>query len=294
MEPVVARKTFRTLEPIHGLIYFAPEAVNEYAALGVTGRSGYFASRSAPMGAVSAELVIATFFNFDPGLVRHAMNGVWDTVTPAALLEARLRRGGRRAAAGGGRSRRRRPTSPRRPARAGAPPRRRAGTSQASRLFAGHATLAWPEDPLLVLWHAQSLLREFRGDIHIAAMTRRRHRRMRGAGHSRRVGRDSAGRAADEPGVVRRRLGRGGRLTASEGSPRRRRRVHRQGASKPAMGRGPNRRWRAARVRGDRRRRLRPVAHAVPAASSKAIVASGGFGPGDDAPPPRGGDRSTS
>jgi hypothetical protein len=38
-------------------------------------------------------------------------------------------------------------------------------------LFAGHATLAWPDDPLLVLWHAQSLLREFRGDIHIAAMT---------------------------------------------------------------------------------------------------------------------------
>src|SRR5207237_6424536 len=38
-------------------------------------------------------------------------------------------------------------------------------------LFAGHASLPWPDDPLLVLWHAQSLLREFRGDIHIAAMT---------------------------------------------------------------------------------------------------------------------------
>ncbi len=38
-------------------------------------------------------------------------------------------------------------------------------------LFAGHASLPWPDDPLLVLWHAQTLLREFRGDIHIAAMT---------------------------------------------------------------------------------------------------------------------------
>jgi hypothetical protein len=170
MHPVVARKTFRTLEPIHGLIYFAPEAAEEYAALGVTGRSGYFASRSAPMGAVSAELVIATFFNFDPGLVRHAMNGVWDIVTPAALLEARLRGAGAalRRAAGD--------------LAAGPDVEEAAGIARTAAeaasahlsgkpLFAGHTTLAWPEDPLLVLWHAQSLLREFRGDIHIAAMT---------------------------------------------------------------------------------------------------------------------------
>ncbi|MEN3271540.1 MAG: hypothetical protein V7636_301, partial [Actinomycetota bacterium] len=31
-------------------------------------------------------------------------------------------------------------------------------------LFAGHASLPWPEEPHLVLWHAQTLLREFRGD----------------------------------------------------------------------------------------------------------------------------------
>jgi hypothetical protein len=37
-------------------------------------------------------------------------------------------------------------------------------------LFAAHASLPWPDDPLLVLWHAQTLLREFRGDGHIAAM----------------------------------------------------------------------------------------------------------------------------
>jgi hypothetical protein len=38
-------------------------------------------------------------------------------------------------------------------------------------LFAGHVSLAWPEEPHLVLWHAQSLLREYRGDGHIAALT---------------------------------------------------------------------------------------------------------------------------
>jgi hypothetical protein len=168
--PLVARKTWRTLEPIHGLIYFAPEAVEAYAALGVTGRSGYFASRSAPMGAVSAELVIATFFNFDPGLVRHAMHGVWDTVTPAALLEARLSAAGAMLQRTMGDL----ATGPEvEEAALLAQAAAQAATPHLSGkpLFAGHATLPWPDDPLLVLWHAQSLLREFRGDIHIGAMT---------------------------------------------------------------------------------------------------------------------------
>jgi hypothetical protein len=38
-------------------------------------------------------------------------------------------------------------------------------------LFAGHAQLDWPDEPHLVLWHAQTLLREYRGDGHIAALT---------------------------------------------------------------------------------------------------------------------------
>ena len=169
ISPVAARKTWRTLEPIHGFIYFAPEAVDAYAALGVTGRSGYFASRSAPMGAASAELVIATFFNFDPGLVRHAMDGVWDIVTPAALLDARL-------TAAGAMLRRTLGDLASTPDVEEAAGIARTAAEEAALhlsgkpLFAGHASLGWPDDPLLVLWHAQSLLREFRGDIHIAAM----------------------------------------------------------------------------------------------------------------------------
>ena len=38
-------------------------------------------------------------------------------------------------------------------------------------LFAGHASLPWPDGPHLELWHAQTLLREFRGDGHVAALT---------------------------------------------------------------------------------------------------------------------------
>ena len=169
MEPIVARKTHRTLEMIHGLVYFAPEATEAYAALGVTGRSGYFASRSAPMGPASAELVIATFFNFNPALVRRAMNGVWDITTPAALLAARLQ-------AAGDAIRNRVGELADAPEVTEAASLARIAAEEACNhlsgkpLFAGHATLPWPEDPLLVLWHAQSLLREFRGDLHIAAM----------------------------------------------------------------------------------------------------------------------------
>ena len=37
-------------------------------------------------------------------------------------------------------------------------------------LFAAHAALEWPDRPYLSLWHAQSLLREFRGDAHVASL----------------------------------------------------------------------------------------------------------------------------
>jgi hypothetical protein len=37
-------------------------------------------------------------------------------------------------------------------------------------LYAGHAALDWPEPAHLQLFHAQTLLREYRGDGHIAAL----------------------------------------------------------------------------------------------------------------------------
>ncbi len=171
MDPLTARRTWRTPEMIHGFVYFAPEPIQAYAALGLSARAGYFASRSAPMGATSAELVIATFFNFEPAHVRRNMAGVWDNVTPAALLDARLD------AAGAALRRILGPEIAESPdvEEAGGLARRAAQAACAhlsgKPLFAGHASLPWPDDPLLVLWHAQTLLREFRGDIHIAAMT---------------------------------------------------------------------------------------------------------------------------
>ena len=87
---LLARKTWRTAEPLHGMIYFVPEAAEAYAALGITGRDGYFASRAAPMGAVSAEVVISTFFNFNPQLVHAAIPKAWATTTPEALAPVEM------------------------------------------------------------------------------------------------------------------------------------------------------------------------------------------------------------
>jgi len=91
MDTIIARKTWRTAEPIHGMIYFVPEAAEHYRLAGVTDpRAGYFASRSAPLGEASAELVIATFYNFNPDYVRAAVPAVWQSASPADLLDARL------------------------------------------------------------------------------------------------------------------------------------------------------------------------------------------------------------
>jgi hypothetical protein len=165
----LGRRAWQAIEPLHGFIYFVPEAQQRFEALGLAAGAGYFASRSAAFGAVSAETVIATFYNFNPSFVRHSMTGVWDKVTPAQVLTARLeaadvalRRGlgdliGTDAVA------------------ETAALTRKAAEAACERLegrplFAAHAALPWPTEPHLQLFHAQTLLREFRGDGHIAAL----------------------------------------------------------------------------------------------------------------------------
>ncbi|MGA2836339.1 MAG: hypothetical protein ABSF84_07070 [Acidimicrobiales bacterium] len=169
VSPVTARKTWRTVEPLHGMVYFAPESDASYRALGLVGQAGYFASRSAPMGAVSAGTVVATFYNFQPSLVHRSMEGVWEATTPAAVLAARTAAAGsalrRMLGAASG--------SPELATAAGLARRaalRACEHMEGRPLFAGHAGLDWPEEPLEVLWHAQTLLREFRGDGHIALL----------------------------------------------------------------------------------------------------------------------------
>jgi helix-turn-helix protein len=170
VDPVVARKTWRTVEPLHGVIYFAPESAERYAALGIDDRAGYFASRSAAMGPVGAEVVIATFFNFNPELVRRAVPAVWQTATPDKVLAARLD-------AADAVLRRVLGDAVVAPEMARAAELARVAAEAACEhlegrpLFAAHAGLDWPDQAHLVLWHAQTLLREYRGDGHVATLT---------------------------------------------------------------------------------------------------------------------------
>lgn len=165
--PTARNLAFR-LEPFHAFIYFAPEATAAYADLGLDGQDGYFASRSAAMGPVGAEVVIATFFNFKPELVHQALPAAWSTTTPAAVLAARFH-------AADLALRRMLGDDVDHPDLAAAAALARtaaeAGDPSGRPIFAAHAALPWPEPAHLQLFHAVTLLREHRGDAHVAALT---------------------------------------------------------------------------------------------------------------------------
>lgn len=168
--PRTARLTFRTAEPIHGMIYFTPHGADAYAEVGITHqRMAYFGSRSAALGPVPAEVVIATFFNFNPAIIHKAIPAVWDISSPAQVLAARLDAVDRslrqawRDEIGSPQVREAADLARRAAERATARP-------QGRPLFAAHAALPWPDAPHLMLWHAQTLLREYRGDGHVAML----------------------------------------------------------------------------------------------------------------------------
>ena len=164
-----ARRVFRALETIHGMIYFAPQAQARYDALGLSGRMGYFASRSAAMGPVPAEVVIATFYNFEPEHVRGAIPAAWEIASPAQILDARHAGADEalRNALGDeiGSAEMKELAELLRPCAFRACER-----LDGRPLFAAHAALPWPDEPHMVLWHAQTLLREYRGDAHVGLL----------------------------------------------------------------------------------------------------------------------------
>ena len=162
----LARRLFERFEPVHAITYFAPEVRAAVDALGYRGFwSGYFATRSAPLGPVPPRVVEAIFYNFSASRVAKSLAGAWDIASPEQALAARqagtvsaldrygltadddlctaaelLGRVAREAAVDG------------RP------------------LFAALTALPWPAEPIAALWHAATLLREQRGDAHVAAL----------------------------------------------------------------------------------------------------------------------------
>ncbi|BAL88173.1 hypothetical protein AMIS_29530 [Actinoplanes missouriensis 431] len=161
-----ARNLWQLYEPVHAVTYFAPQARVAFENAGLHGYwRGYFAGRAAPLGAVTAAPVAALFFSFAPGMVARALPDVWQRATPEQALAARL--DGAVAAL--------RAIMPDEPARwaeaadllevaAGA-----AGT-EGRALGAANAGLPRPTGALARLWQAATVLREHRGDGHIASL----------------------------------------------------------------------------------------------------------------------------
>ncbi len=166
--PQTARRLIRLVEPIHLVTYFSEEPTAALMGLGLRNYwDGYFAGRAAPLGRVPAEVVHAIFYNFADGEVARHLPRVWDVTTPEAALAAReqgsvaaLTRILGDLAVSPGLARAAELATK---AATGAPPEGRV-------LYAGLRALPVPHEPVSRLWHAATLLREHRGDGHIAAL----------------------------------------------------------------------------------------------------------------------------
>lgn len=169
MDAHLAGRTARSLELLHSLCYFAPEVEAELVGAGLEpGRMTYFAGRAAPMGAVGGGVVAATFYNFDPALIGDAIPRAWTLADPAEIIRARYRGvdAAYRALFGDAVA----SVDMSEAAQLAAIAAQGIPGVDGRPLYAGYAALDWPEEPHLVLWHALTLLREYRGDGHVAAL----------------------------------------------------------------------------------------------------------------------------
>ena len=164
----IARQMFELVEPIGVIPYSTDEPNEAMFALGFTNYWDiYFAGRAAPLGDVPAELVDALFYNFAPGEVARHIPKVWHTTTPDAAIAARL---------AGCATALRRILGDRvdTPAFARAAELLiKAATSapfDGRPMYAALRAIPIPDEVVTRMFHAASLLREHRGDGHIAAL----------------------------------------------------------------------------------------------------------------------------
>lgn len=160
------RSFWRSVETIHHVAYFEPDAKARYAALGLKGqRMGYFALRAAPLGRPGPEVVIATFHGFAPALVHRAIPAAWDLADRDQILQSRLDQGCDVIRPG---------------VEASGVDITRAADVMAEvlptldltvrPLAAANVGLAVPGEPLGRFWHGATALREYRGDSHLAVL----------------------------------------------------------------------------------------------------------------------------
>jgi hypothetical protein len=159
-----SRRLRDLVEPIAAGIYFAPEAHERYEALGLDFFRGYFCSRGACLGTAPWTVICAAFGVFKPEIVEQFVTEGWQKTTAEPMLDARL--------AGAEASLQRMLGDP------------DDGVERATEilysltdgldvagraLFGGLSALPRPTSPWGALWRAADLVRERRGDAHIAA-----------------------------------------------------------------------------------------------------------------------------
>ena len=167
MNPM-ARRMFELVEPIGLIPYSADEPNEAMFALGFTNYwDTYFAGRAAPLGIAPAEVVDAIFYNFAPGEVARHIPKVWRTTTPELAIAARQQ--------GCAKALRRilgqhvdspafaRGSELLMKAAASAP-------YEGRPMYAALRAMTTPDDVVGRLFHAASMLREHRGDGHVAAL----------------------------------------------------------------------------------------------------------------------------
>ncbi|MFI8828312.1 hypothetical protein [Streptomyces sp. NPDC053431] len=169
LPPRAGRRCAHPVNLLHATLFFSPDLDVEFKELGIEDPSAMrLAARSAPLGAVGAGTVAATFYNYNHAFLARHLPAVWEAASPAAVLDARLRVVD---------------TTLRRllgddvvasPEMAEAAElalrAAEACTRHARPLYAGNADLPAPDAPHLRLWHAATLLREHRGDGHLTAL----------------------------------------------------------------------------------------------------------------------------
>ncbi len=172
----VARRLGSVLEPVVGQVYFSPEGHEEYVGLGFGPSPGefngvpapdgpaYFTSRGSVLGQVPGQVVAAAFGVFNPEVVIPSVALGWTKTDAATICAARtagalaqLSRilgdepdGAERASELLARA-----VEPLRP--------------EGRALFAGVLSLDMPDTALGQVWRRGDMLREYRGDSHIAA-----------------------------------------------------------------------------------------------------------------------------
>ncbi|MDH6438412.1 hypothetical protein M2158_006953 [Streptomyces sp. SAI-144] len=169
LEPRAGRRCHNPLNSLHAAHYFSPDLGRELAAIGVTHpRAVNFAVRSAALGPVGPGAVTAAFYNYKHQLVAEHVPAVWRTAAPERVLAARARAVdatlrrllGEEAVA-----------SDEMAEAARLALRATEACSRTARpLYSAHADLPVPQEPHLAFWHAATLLREHRGDGHLAAL----------------------------------------------------------------------------------------------------------------------------